>query len=163
MSWEEDFLMRRVGEIVTALKGVGVLHECESCTTLYADDLDTCPNCGHEKGEPCSEAMSGTRPTPLGVESTAGANALPPETVHGGADPNVVHARFDNTGEGSGAEAEESGETIDGQPATYDSANVETLRGELDRRGVFVPGGTRKADLVGMLREHDAASTEGQD
>lgn len=58
--------------------------------------------------------------------------------------------------------AEESGETIDGQPAAYDSANVETLRAELDRRGTFVPGGTRKAELVGMLRENDQARLEGQ-
>lgn len=157
MSWEEDYLLRRVGELTAALKGAGMLEECAQCTTLFAADLDTCPNCGHEKGEPADPAVATPRPTPLGVESTAGANALPAATVHGGADPN---AELSDGDEGT----EESGETIDGQPAAYDSANVETLRAELDRRGTFVPGGTRKAELVGMLRDSDQARLEsGQD
>lgn len=165
MSWEEDFLMRRVGEITSALKGLDMLEECANCTTLYAADLDACPNCGHPKGEPKSRAMEGERPTPLGgVESTAGANALPPATVHGGADPNAVVA------EAEAEEAEESDdeqpqETIDGEPASYEDSNVETLRAEVKRReSVFVPSSANKAVLIDALRKDDrdqAAKSEG--
>lgn len=124
MSMEEDYLMQRVRQLEAALKGAGVLTECDECTTLFAPDLERCPNCGAPV--PGSDAETEDQ---LATEEAA----------------------------------EESGETIDGQPAAYDSANVETLRGELDRRGVFVPAGTRKADLVGMLQEHDNASIQGLD
>lgn len=175
MSWEEDFLMRRVGEITSVLKGLDMLEECANCTTLYAADLDACPNCGHPKGEPKSRAMEGERPTPLGgVESTAGANALPPQTVHGGANPNaVVEAESDDT-ESVTPDADDTAgepdadapqETLKGEPASYEEANVETLRAELtEERRVFVPSGQRKADLIRLLRENDrdrAAEQQG--
>ena len=148
MSWEEDYLMRRVGEIVDALKGAGVLNECGSCTTMYAADLDVCPNCGHPKDEPPPESMSGERPTPLGVESTAGANALPAETVHGGADPNAITAQDEATDEGDGTE--------DGEPVNdYADRNVEQLRQELKDRNVFYPGNAKRSDLVALLQEND--------
>lgn len=155
MSWEEDYLMRRVNELTAAMKGAGMLEECANCTTLFAADLDECPNCGHPKGEPQSEAMRvGDRPTPLGgVESTAGANALPPATVHGGADPNAI------------TESEAPEETLDGEPASYEDSNVEQLQAELKRREVFVPSDRRKKnDLVELLRQSDrdsAAKSQG--
>jgi hypothetical protein len=121
VSMEEDYLMRRMAQLEKALKGAGVLTQCSECTSLFAPDLERCPECG--------------APVP-GSDAEAEAQAVEQEAV------------------------EESGETIDGQPVAYDSANVETLRGELDRRGVFVPGGTRKADLVGMLRDSDQARLE---
>lgn len=125
MSMEEDYLMRRVAQLESALKGADVLTECKECTTLFAPDLERCPNCG--------------APVP-GSDAEAEAQLAEQE------------------------KAEESGETIDGQPATYESANVETLRAELDRRGLFVPAGARKADLVAALRENDQPPpTEGQD
>ena len=174
MSWEEDFLMRRVGEITSALKGLEVLEECANCTTLYAADLDACPNCGHPKGEPKSRAMEGERPTPFGgVESTAGANALPPTTVHGGADPNAVIAAAEESEQGdSGSDGngdpdgdEQPQETIDGEPASYEDSNVETLRAEVKRReSVFVPSSANKAVLIDALRKDDrdqAAKSEG--
>ena len=121
MSMEEDYLMRRVGQLEAALKGAGVLTQCAECTTLFAPDLERCPNCG--------------APVP-GSDAEAEAQLAEQE------------------------KAEESGEIINGQPASYESANVETLRAELDRRGTFVPGGTRKADLISMLRENDQARLE---
>lgn len=121
MSMEEDYLMRRMAQLEKALKGAGVLTQCNECTSLFAPDLERCPECG--------------APVP-GSDAEAEAQAAEQEA------------------------AEESGETIDGQPAAYDSANVETLRAELDRRGTFVPGGTRKADLISMLRENDQARLE---
>lgn len=124
MSMEEDYLMQRVGQLEKALKGAGVLTECKECTTLFAPDLERCPNCG--------------APVP-------------------GSDAEVEAQLAEQE------KAEESGETIDGQPATYESANVETLRGELDRRGLFIPAGARKADLVAALRENDQPLAEGQD
>lgn len=148
MSWEEDFLMRRVGEITNALKGAGMLEECESCTTLYAADLDECPNCGHPKGDPRPESMSGERPTPLGVESTAGANALPAETVHGGADPNAIRAQDEDADEADGTE--------DGEPVNdYADRNVEQLKQELKDRNVFYPGSAKRPELVALLQEND--------
>ena len=126
MSMEEDYLMRRVAQLESALKGAGVLTECKECTTLFAPDLERCPNCG--------------APVP-GSDAEAEAEAQLAEQE----------------------KAQESGETIDGQPATYESANVEMLRAELDRRGLFVPAGARKADLVAALREHDITSDQGQD
>jgi len=161
VSWEEDFLMRRVGEITSALKGLDVLEECEDCTTLYAADLDACPNCGHPKGEPKSRAMEGERPTPLGgVESTAGANALPPATVHGGADPNAVVAAAEaeeaEASDGDPGDDERPQETVNGEPKSYKDSNVETLRAEVKRReSVFVPSNASKAVLIDALRKDD--------
>ncbi len=172
MSWEEDYLMRRVGELTAALKEANVLEECANCTTLYAADLNDCPNCGHPKGEPKSRALSGPRPTPLGVESTAGANALPPQTVHGGANPNAVTAEAeereqdDESGEDSAADdTADDGraqETIDGEPRPYEESNVETLRAEIKRRrdegrSIFVPSGANKDALISALRSDDRA------
>lgn len=121
MSMEEDYLMRRVGQLEAALKGAGVLTECGECTTLFAPDLDRCPNCG--------------APVP-GSDAEAEARLA--------------------------AEEAESGETIDGQPAVYESANVETLRAELKARELFVPSGAKKPDLIALLRDNDQTRTEGQ-
>ena len=163
MSWEEDFLMRRVGEITNALKGAGMLEECGSCTTLYAAELDECPNCGHPKGEPRPEAMSGERPTPLGVESTAGANALPAETVHGGADPNAVMAQGEDSGEPDAGDDEDTADGTGPEVNDYADRNVEQLKQELSDRNVFYPGSAKRADLVALLQEDDrtrAAETD---
>lgn len=116
MSMEEDYLMRRVGQLEAALKGAGVLTQCAECTTLFAPDLERCPNCG--------------APVP-GSDAEAEAQLAEQE------------------------KAEESGETIDGQPATYESANVETLRAELKDRELFVPSGAKKPDLIAALRDND--------
>lgn len=162
MSWEEDYLLRRVGEITAALKEADVLDECAQCTTLFAAELDKCPNCGHPKGEKPDPAVATPRPTPLGVESTSGANALPAATVHGGADANEATRRSeeseqsDDTDDGDAPEPDAPPETINGKPASYTAANVETLRAELTtERKVFVPSGQKKADLVRLLREDD--------
>lgn len=162
MSWEEDYLLRRVDELTAAMKGAGVLEECDQCTTLYAADLDKCPNCGKPKGESADPAVATPRPTPLGVESTAGANALPAATVHGGADPNEVTRRDDSGGEDGDTsdefEDDAPAETIKGEPSSYEAANVETLRAELtDHRQRFIPGvsSKKKAELVELLREDD--------
>lgn len=166
MSWEEDYLLRRVDEITAALKGADVLEECDQCTTLYAADLDKCPNCGKPKGEAPDPAVATPRPTPLGVESTAGANALPAATVHGGADPNEVTQGGDvepDDGDDGGEKTDGAvpEETINGEPATYEDANVETLRAELNARGVFVPSsGVKKVDLVELLRKNDRERAE---
>lgn len=122
MSWEEDFLMKRVGDIVKALKGADMLDECAKCTTLFAADLDHCPNCGHPAGKP--------------------ADWVPPREESD---------TPEQTGEGGATTVE----TIDGQPAAYDSANVEQLKAELDRRGVFYPGNAKRAEVLALLAEDD--------
>lgn len=187
MSWEEDYLMRRVGELTAVLKELDMLEECASCTTLFAADLDECPNCGHPKGEPKSPAMTGDRPTPLGgVESTAGANALPPQTVHGGADPNAVREaaerreqersdgddggeKTDGVPDSRPATADAAGapeETIDSEPKRYEEANVETLRAEVKRRRdndnrlILVSSSAKKPELIDALRKDDRARAE---
>lgn len=124
MSMEEDYLMQRVGQLEKALKGAGVLTECKECTTLFAPDLERCPNCG--------------APVP-GSDAEVEAQATEEEA------------------------AEAFGETIDGKPAAYGLANVETLRAELDRRNLFAPAGARKADLISALQENDQLRAEGQD
>lgn len=52
MSWEEDFLMKRIGDVVKVLKGADMLDECAACHTLFAVGIEKCPNCGHPAGEP---------------------------------------------------------------------------------------------------------------
>lgn len=141
MSWEEDYLLRRVGEMAAALKGANVLEECDQCTTLYAADLDKCPNCGKAKGEPADPAVATPRPTPLGV------------------DPNEV-TQDESGGEDTSDEFEDNApaETIKGEPASYEAANVETLRAELtEHRQRFIPGvsSKKKSELVSLLREDD--------
>lgn len=46
MSMEEDYLMRRMAQLEKALKGAGVLTQCNECTSLFAPDLERCPECG---------------------------------------------------------------------------------------------------------------------
>lgn len=51
MSMEEDFLMRKVREIVRVLKSHDAVTECGVCSTLVTDADEKCPNCGELFGE----------------------------------------------------------------------------------------------------------------
>lgn len=82
MSWEEDYLMRRVGELTAILKGHEMLNECAECTTLFAADLDVCPNC--QTPVPGTEAAV----EPEQAEEDV-ANAKDGEPVNDYADQNV--------------------------------------------------------------------------
>lgn len=72
MSMEEDFLMRRVREIVKALRERDVLEECRHCGTLLsADGRENCPNCQKPLREDETEEQE--------VEQVE----APPETIGG--------------------------------------------------------------------------------
>lgn len=150
MSIEEDWLVRRVRELTMALEGQDIVKTCSKCTSLCAGDLESCPHCGHPFGEEVDQEDA----TLLRSDLTKSGQPDMLEPPHGPG-PTIVAATSAGQG-GSLGEQEPPLETIDGEPAAYEDTNVETLRAELDRRGVFVPtSGVKKVDLIDKLREND--------
>lgn len=128
MSYEEDFLMRRVREISDALKEKGVLEECsgiDGCGTAYAVGLKACPNCG----KPLEES-----------EQTGDRN------VGAGAGPAEQQINADQT-PGSGGTA--------GDAPRYQQLTQAKLKAELDDRKVFYPPAATKPDLIKLLEKDD--------
>lgn len=173
MSWEEDYLMRRVGELTAALKGAKVLDECARCTTLFAAGLAKCPNCAHPAGEPSEQGSPVPESTAAGAALTGGVAAASQGRVpHDGSDPvpgQVDDGDIPPTGDGD--QDDQGGdtmpdpnapqETINGEPGSYRETNVEQLRAEVKRRkDLFVPSNANKPTLVAALRKHDKDRAE---
>jgi hypothetical protein len=147
LSIEEDWLVRRVRELIASLKGQDMLQECAKCTTLFTPDADHCPHCGHKVGDDVDQAAAVT-------QRSADTQAGRPDQLdspHGpGATLVGVNAAVEPDHSGDGEDGE-----VDENVNDYAEFNVEQLRKQAKDRGLFHPSNAKRDDLVALLQADD--------